>query len=564
MRQISTNFRQRIADYFEFYAIFVACVLLIILKLLHVPVDDQWVSAAILFVLFSLAIASHRDRSRDKKVLDEIATIALQVGDDSATRQYTSRSEATPDMLTDMRRFAHLAFVGISHPNLARYLREALAQTEPLPWETIDVFFASPDLGEIYEGRNYGGRLINARQEIAGVLTDPAYKDVLPRFRSVRFYQQKCFLAHTGSLLGASRKDISIIYAVHSAWRRHGDSHQGLTNRLAAHPAASVADSHFDHYNAIYRMLPQESTFLGEFERSLWDRSVNQWSEYAKFSTALPRSAEILAEIMSGLEGDSLLDVGSGCGESISVILNRCPNLTAVLLDGSPQMVRRLRDKFKQHSRVRCVLCALPKTAASDIDLTHDAVADKGFSFVVLHQCLSELSRSFASLEDLALWCRDRLKPDGRVLLCAHNTTVETPKPSGFEDWSDEFRLEVRKRLKNQHTLSPRRDDFRSVPQASVVSAFLSQGFTIEKTCMQEIPFTFEERRLLWQVPAVAATLVRESDLDNGVAARLINEALDATKNKTVLPRTVIVWAFTLSSGEAIRAGGTIGDGGTS
>jgi SAM-dependent methyltransferase len=544
MSRTRTNFLHSMGHNLELYATFVVCGFLLVLKILHV-IDGHWVDSAILVTLMLLAIGSLRDRSRDRELLLTFNSLALQRNQDSFIRWYTRRAEATPDMLADMQQFQHMAFIGISHPHLATYLRESLQHSSVLPWESVEVYFASRVLGDAYEGAAFTRNLVNARQEIAAILTDPAYVDKLPRLRNVHFFQQQSLLTHTGSLFGANSQDISVLYAVHSAYHLYGDTHQGLTVRLSTSPDVAARDGRFDHYKSIYHALSQSSRCLGAFTRSLWDLSATRWSAYAAQSTLLPRSAAFVASMISPQPGDSMLDIGSGSGDSARVILERHPDLSAVVLDGSPQMVRLLRENFKQNPRVRCALCVLPSVDGGDVDVSHDHGTDNPFAFIVIHQSLSELLKAFGSLEELVVWCRTRLKPGGHVLLSAHNTVVKTLPPDGFEQWHDPFRDELVKSIKKSKYKS-RLLGARQIAHEEVQAAFESHDFELVGCREDVIEVNYEERRRLWHVPAVIAAVVKGSEAELMGIELLVDKVLESTKDNKILPRTVVVWDFRL------------------
>jgi hypothetical protein len=282
-----SSFLRGIGHNLELYTTIVVCAFLLVLKILHV-VEVHWVFSAILVTLMLLALGSLRDRAGEKALHQTLEKIASKSNGEDTLRWYTRRSEATTDMLADMDDFPHIVFLGISHRQLGSYLRDRLQHPGgPLPWESLEVYFASRVLGEAYEGRDFQQHLLNARQEIAAILTDPAYLSRLPNLRSVAFFQHDGFPTHTGSMFGRSPQELAVIYSVHSAVHLHGDTHQGLTIRLSSKPGVGTKDTRFDHYDGIYRALSQSAVRLGEFIPSIWDSSAEQWSQYARQSAVL-------------------------------------------------------------------------------------------------------------------------------------------------------------------------------------------------------------------------------------------------------------------------------------
>lgn len=526
----------------ELYATIVVCAFLLALKILH-AVEDDWIFSAILVTLMLLALGSLRDRAGEKALHQSLEKIASKRNGEDALRWYTRRSEATTDMLADMDNFPHIVFLGISHRHLGSYLRDRLQHPGgPLPWESLEVYFASRVLGEAYEGRDFHRNLLGARQEIAALLTDPAYRSRLPTLRSVAFFQHDGFATHTGSMFGRSPQELAVIYSVHSAVHLHGDTHQGLTIRLSVKPGVGFKDGRFDHYVGIYRALSKSAVRLGVFVPSIWDSSAEQWSQYARQSGVLVHGARIVAEMMSPQAGDSVLDVGSGSGDSASTILERHPGVSMVLLDGSPQMVRLLRSRFHGEPRVRFALCHLPSLDGSSVDLGQDR-----FSFIVLHQSLSELVKSLGSLEELAMWCGRWLRAGGQCLLSAHNTVVATDKPKGFENWKDPFRMELAKRLKRTRYKQYVQEGPHMIAQGDIEAAFKSHGFTLEERRQEVIELDFEERRRLWHVPAVMDTLVHAGTTNSNEINGLVDDVVDLLRGQKTMPRTVVFWRFSLA-----------------
>ncbi|MCP5004446.1 MAG: methyltransferase domain-containing protein [Planctomycetes bacterium] len=357
--------------------------------------------------------------------------------------------------------------------------------------------------------------------------------------RTVSFFQNAGLATYTGSMFGSSPQELSIIYSVHSAVHLHGNTHHGLTIRLTTRLGRTHKSGQFEHYEKIYRALSQSSVCLGVFSCSAWDSSAKQWSDYARQSNVLAQSASIVAGMISPQNHDVVLDVGSGSGESVSSILKSHKDVSVVMLDGSPQMVHILRDKFRNEYRVQCALCQLPSEDGGGID-----IEDEKYSFIVVHQTLGELLKSFGNPEDFANWCRNRMNDNGQLLMTAHNTLVNTMRPDGWSDWKDPFRADFIKELKKSSYKAHIREPQHIIDRNKIVRAFESVGFKLVEERTDDIGLNYEERRRLWHVPAVInsivdTTKVRANDLNN-----LVDVVVNSHMREATMPRTVVFWRF--------------------
>jgi tRNA (cmo5U34)-methyltransferase len=90
---------------------------------------------------------------------------------------------------------------------------------------------------------------------------------------------------------------------------------------------------------------------------------VNEWRSteralaYLKIADSIPYRADGEATLLDEVPKDSrrILDLGSGDGRLLSLLLLHCASATGVALDFSPAMLERLREKFGSDNRVRVV-----------------------------------------------------------------------------------------------------------------------------------------------------------------------------------------------------------------
>jgi SAM-dependent methyltransferase len=255
----------------------------------------------------------------------------------------------------------------------------------------------------------------------------------------------------------------------------------------------------------------------------------------------LKSSADVLADMISLSAGDCVLDLGAGYGDVAQAVRNRHTDVSVMAVDGSPQMIRLMRDRFRSDTRVRIALCHLPSHDGDGIDLCKES-----YSCVVIHQCLGELIDSFMGLDALAIWCRQHLKQGGQLLVTAHNALVEVDPPNGFNNWNDPFRAALLARARKQG-FHARRGNLRSLlRQEEVELTFARSGFIKTAGRSEEFDFDYEERRRLWHVPAVIGSLIDLNRHGNTDFERIVDHAVNSLQGQPSKPRTVVYWLFKL------------------
>jgi ubiquinone/menaquinone biosynthesis C-methylase UbiE len=137
---------------------------------------------------------------------------------------------------------------------------------------------------------------------------------------------------------------------------------------------------------------------------------------YLDRADSIPHRAEgeaaLLDEVPEGAR--RILDLGTGDGRLLAMLLKRCPQAEGVALDYSPTMLERARKRFKETSRVRIVEhdLALPLP-----DLGRFDVAASSFA---IHHLTHERKR------ELYLEIRGALLPGGIFCNLEH---VASPTP---------------------------------------------------------------------------------------------------------------------------------------
>ena len=173
-----------------------------------------------------------------------------------------------------------------------------------------------------------------------------------------------------------------------------------------------------------------------------------QWSEFATESRILDRSMEHLLEVADLKRDETVLELGAGSGETS----RRLDRGLVTLLDASPQMVIRARRLFLEMPHVHVALCDLP-----EYDINHIEFRNWPYSTIIIHQSFQDLAHAFDNnLRRLANWCSERLTPNGRMMIAAHNSIVETERPDRFETWDDPFPHVLSREIRRNRILRPR------------------------------------------------------------------------------------------------------------
>ncbi len=529
------DFGHNLGHYIELYALLAVCTFLLFLEILHL-VDPHWVQTAILITLMLLAIGTIRDRRGDEDLRHRLAKMTSRLGGEPGARWYARRLDAEPDMLKDLDKYKHVVFIGISQLELPRYLQGKLQHDSgTLPWESLEVYFASDLIGYEYEKNAFRENILRVRQEVAFLITHPDYVHRIPHLKHVRLFQHEGIVSHSGSMFGNSQSEFCIIYVVHSSVRLHGDTKQGLTIRLeTVSEGDETHQARIRHYEEVYRRLTRGSHSLGSFAPSIWDESAQQWSSFSRESITLQNSMRELVNI-TGLKGNErVLDLGSGSGETSEMLLQH-PGVSVVLLDGSPQMTHLARHLFNGQSRVRIALCKVPSHEWENTDLGQNK-----FSVIIIHQSLHHLVDAFGDLSLLADWCRQHLDANGRVAIAAHNGVVETAQPPGFKGWSDPFRAKLEKRFKKYIHHSTKK----LLTKRSIREAFEKCGFQMLLQEERVFNMSFEERRQMWHVPAVMDSLIDVRKVGPEVIREAVDEIINSLRGQSTMPRTTVYWLF--------------------
>lgn len=148
---------------------------------------------------------------------------------------------------------------------------------------------------------------------------------------------------------------------------------------------------------------------------------VNRWTDpawalrYLAERDAIPHRTEGLAVLLELLEErvDRVLDLGTGDGATLALVLAARPDAMGVGADFQPEMLRRARERFGGDERVEIVECDLDSPIPDSLG-RFDLVV----SSFAIHHCVP--ARQRALYEELF----ELLEPGGRFVNLEH---VDSP-----------------------------------------------------------------------------------------------------------------------------------------
>ena len=555
----------------DLYLALLFATFLAVVRYFHLMVDDKDVPAAILGVLVLVTINGLRHRRKIealhvqvdflRKAQEDTARLVAGVAEEPGVHWYLRRSDAERDMNLDLRRYKRIVFIGVSQRSLADYLRTALAQLRTtleqdspavMPWQDIEIYFAAPEIGSLYEGNDFQSNVKISRQAIAACLTDPRHSTALPSFKKVQFFQSRLPVDHGGSMFSSQQSGVSdefqVIYVVHS--RLHAtELKDGITTRFDAVPSRSsgavsaIHSARIRHYTETHRNLNRHSLNLDSFQKSIWDDSAEAWSQFCRGSQVLKTSMTYLVKLTEIRPDDTILELGSGSGETSKTLLENAKVGSLTLLDASPQMTALSRRAFHGNSQVDVALCAIPGATTDHIDL-----GERKFTLIIIHQSFQDLAAAFGNnLDVFASWCFDKLAPGGRLSLEAHNTIVETERPEDYKNWEDPLRLALYNeidRLRSWRSFVRPKTHNQQYQPGQIERAFSSQGFVLKNKRLKVIPMSMSERILMWRVPAVMNSVV---DIQAGGVEHIDTVCKELELRccgLQTMPRTSTYWIF--------------------
>ena len=473
------------------------------------------------------------------------------LGGSTHLRWYATRDSATLDMQREMLTHRNLVFLGISHRMLASYFRQVIdmAGDGYLPWRSIEVFFASEEVGEAWEDKGFHGNLLESRQKIASIL---AGRDNIPRLRELVFRQCTRPLGYGGCMLdafedgAASAKRSRDIFVVNHLPTKGGDTKNSLTLRIQRRESArhcrGQAGAVWCAYRDAHGIVSGRASQLGTFTPSLWDASCQEWVGFCTSYAGMSQSMGWLLKLADLKGNERVLDVAAGTGHVSRAILDKLPDGHLTVLEGSAGMLEVCKGTLGKGERVRYALCQVPSTPESEVDIRGER-----FEVIFCHLSLSVFIQEPSSLSGFVRWCARHLERGGRVIINAHNGALALPAVSGYEGWEDPLRdsfkaIATREGLRDALRLR----SARKATEAEVEEAFKSSGFEVAGKRPDTSGITMYDRGKLWRTPAILDAFIDVRKVGIAAARKIVDAAVASVQHRDTMPRQVVSWVFRL------------------
>lgn len=462
---------------------------------------------------------------------------------------YVYRKGSDEDMLQDMMKYHTVIFLGISQNNLKTYLRTFLEKIgdQMVPFSEIRIYYASEDDGRMWEGENFTINIKQTRQDIAALLTDPAWRHRIQNLERYAFFQSQHHSTFGGCMMENGEKIRGVTYVVEYLPTPNPDTKDSITfkierERSMPESVRELAKS----YSEAYKNIADRAKHLGEFELSLWDLSAREWANFSSNCQAYRRSMEYLVKFGNLKEKPNarIIDLGAGSGHTSKILLEAMPSCQLTLVDASPQMIRA--SKKVLGNKALYALCKVP-SAPNEVVID---LEDK-YDVIVIHLALPAIASTEGELQQVAKWCKGYLKSRGNVILAIHNTAVEI-KSSTHRIERDYLRRAFYGVILNldlgRYYWQRER---KKLSQTDVKAAFTREGYICEKNSEAGFEMTIHDRMKMWRAPAVLNDIIDVRKLDreemfDSCKDRLIDGVHEKVKGQPTPNMIVKYWSFRL------------------
>lgn len=439
---------------------------------------------------------------------------------------FCDRDDATPSMIKDLKKYKHLAFIGVSHKKLHEYLEKVikLNKEKTLPWESIMVFFATHELGKMWEPNDFENSIKQSKINLVNILFDENYKKIIPNLNTVQFRQCKStykFSSFSGCFLGDEIFDnndinLQVIYSTNHL-PTGSQTENSWTIRLKL-----KTDPLFKEFEKSFNKIRTEAEIICDVKFSLWEWSAEEWNSFVKNYKYFEEGIDNMLNKLD-MNNKHILDVGSGTGNVAKYLIDKFPQAKFTLVDASANMLIKAQDTIGNKAIYE--LFYIPSVTANYF--TENNL--NKYDYIISHLSLQSIIHNPEEFSCFVSECNRLLKSNGCVLLAIHNSyNIQLEQDKTQDIFRNDLKNEIEKAKEKCKTEENNLSSL--INEEKICETFEKKYFEQIYFKKFKLSFTMLDRKRMWEVPAVLDSLVSIEKI--GVSKGKAIVAIASEKNK--------------------------------
>jgi SAM-dependent methyltransferase len=458
-------------------------------------------------------------------------------------KTFDKRDESTPLMKKDLKKYKHLAFIGVSHKNLHTYLEEVITSNKekPLPWKSIMIFYATPELGNMWEPKVFEDNIKQSKLNIVSTLFDEKHKKIVPDLDTIQFRQCKStsnFSSFSGCFLGndSDNKDINleVIYSViHLPIDNQTENSWTIRIKKRYKPEA---DPLFNMFKESFIKVKNGAEIICNIKFSVWEWSSNKWDTYVKDYSHFNEGIDYMLEGLN-MNNKHILDVGAGTGNVANYLIEKFPHAKVTLVDKAANMLIKAKGLIGDKSDYELFPFPLED---SDYFIRNNR---NKYDYIISHLSLQSLINNLENLSSFVSNCNNLLQINGSIILAIHNSHDIPFERQSSSNQNDSFRQGLLNEIENNGLKT--KDTSSSPFRIEDIRSFFTKQYFEEKFFKEhELPFTMLDRKRLWEVPAVLDSLVDVKTIGINKGITMVQKAWEKNLTFSTPKMKIIVYHF--------------------
>jgi SAM-dependent methyltransferase len=452
---------------------------------------------------------------------------------------FCDRDDATPSMKKDLKKYKYLAFIGVSHIKLHIYLEETikLNKSKELPWESIVVFYATPELGQMWERENFEYNIKKSRINIVNVLFNANYRKLIPNLKTIQFRQCNSKCSFSGCFCGNENHNtnsiaLQVIYSVNHL-PIDNQTEKSWTLRLERWNA-STADDLFNGFEKSFFEIKNRAETICDIKFSLWEWSAVEWNDFVKqYNNSFQAG---ICKMIHGLDMNNkyVLDLGAGTGNVANYLIQGFEVKKITLVDASANMLKAAKESIGDQAIYE--LFQLP--LHSDYFLRNNRGK---YDYIISHLSMQSLMNTMNDLSSFVSTCNDLLKSNGYVILAFHNSYEIQFEQRNQQH--DKFRIDLINEIEN-NGFALKEGVHIPFQIEDISRVFTEKHFKQMHFEEFELRFTMHNRGCLWKIPAVLDSLVDVEKIGISKGKEMVQKVYEKNRNFATPNRRMVVFHF--------------------